>query len=69
MELDLHGKAAIVTGASQGIGAAIARALADEGVDVCLVARNKQNLDNVAEGIEKLHSGVSGKKIVVQPWV
>ncbi|CAN9435919.1 unnamed protein product [Alternaria alternata] len=26
-------------------------------------------LDNVAEGIEKLHSGVSGKKIVVQPWV
>ena len=52
MELDLHGKAAIVTGASQGIGAAIARALADEGVDVCLVARNKQNLDNVAEGIK-----------------
>jgi NAD(P)-dependent dehydrogenase (short-subunit alcohol dehydrogenase family) len=52
LELDLHGKAAIVTGASQGIGAAIARALADEGVDVCLVARNKQNLDNVAEGIK-----------------
>lgn len=25
-------------------------------------------LDNVAEGIEKVHSGVSGKKIVVQPW-
>ena len=52
MDLDLNGKAAVVTGASQGIGAAIAIVLAAEGVDVCLVARNKQSLDNVAEGIK-----------------
>lgn len=51
MELDLQGKTAIVTGASQGIGAAIAEALAEEGVDVCLVARNKQNLEAVAARI------------------
>ena len=26
-------------------------------------------LDHVAEGVEKVHNGVSGKKIVIQPWV
>lgn len=52
MDLELGGKTAIVTGASQGIGAAIAGVLAEEGVDVCLVARNKENLENVAKTIK-----------------
>lgn len=52
MDLELGGKTAIVTGASQGIGAAIAGVLAEEGVDVCLVARNKENLEAVAKGIK-----------------
>ena len=52
MDLELGGKTAIVTGASQGIGAAIAGVLAEEGVDVCLVARNKENLEKVAAGIK-----------------
>lgn len=48
MELGLTGKAALITGASRGIGAAIAEELAREGVHVCLVARNAAKLDEVA---------------------
>ena len=40
MDLGLQGKHAIVTGGSRGIGKAIARELAREGVDVAIVARN-----------------------------
>ena len=39
MDLELSGKTAIVTGGSRGIGKAIARELALEGVDVAIVAR------------------------------
>ena len=51
MELGLSGKVAIVTGASRGIGAAIAAELAREGVHVCLVARDTAKLQEVASGI------------------
>ncbi|WP_165186464.1 SDR family NAD(P)-dependent oxidoreductase [Caulobacter soli] len=40
MDLQLTGKRALVTGASRGIGKAIALALAREGVDVVIAARN-----------------------------
>jgi NADP-dependent 3-hydroxy acid dehydrogenase YdfG len=42
---------AVVTGASSGIGAATASALAGQGAAVALVARRKDRLDTVAEGI------------------
>jgi NAD(P)-dependent dehydrogenase (short-subunit alcohol dehydrogenase family) len=44
MDLGLQGKHAIVTGGSRGIGKAIARELALEGVDVAIVARSESDL-------------------------
>src|SRR6266702_3426399 len=48
MDLGLRGKHAIVTGGSLGIGKAIARELAREGVDVAIVARTKAQLEAAA---------------------
>src|SRR5579859_7048219 len=44
MDLELAGKTAIVTGGSRGIGKAVARELAREGVDVAIVARSAEAL-------------------------
>ena len=44
MDLALKGKIAIVGGASQGIGYAIARMLAGEGMGVAMVARREEPL-------------------------
>ncbi len=48
---DLSGRKALVTGASKGIGAAIALALAEHGADVALLARNGALLEQVAQGV------------------
>jgi short-subunit dehydrogenase len=48
MDLELRGKRAIVTGGSRGIGKAIARQLAEEGVDVVISARGKGQLEATA---------------------
>ena len=53
MELGLKGRAAVVTGGSKGIGKAIARGLAAEGVNLILMARGKELLDKTAEEIRK----------------
>ena len=45
---DLRGKTALVTGASQGIGRAIALALAQSGARVAVAARNAEKLKSVA---------------------
>ncbi len=48
MDLDLKGKKAVVTGASKGLGADIARTLAAEGMDVFLLARSRDALEALA---------------------
>jgi len=47
----LHGKVALVAGASRGIGAVTARAFAQAGAAVVVAARDKDALEQVAEGI------------------
>ncbi|WP_123028397.1 SDR family NAD(P)-dependent oxidoreductase [Mycolicibacterium stellerae] len=46
--MQLDGKRVLITGASRGIGEALAGKFADAGATVALVARNKDALDNVA---------------------
>jgi 3-oxoacyl-[acyl-carrier protein] reductase len=53
MDLGLRGKVAIVLGASQGMGRASARALAQEGCDLALAARKAAPLGEAAEAIVK----------------
>ncbi|MEK6710210.1 MAG: SDR family NAD(P)-dependent oxidoreductase [Nitrospinota bacterium] len=57
----LKGKVAIVTGASQGIGQAIALAFAREGAKLVLAARNRANL----EGTAKRVAALGGASLVV----
>jgi len=54
MAQSLKGKVAIVTGAARGIGKATAVALAKEGVNVGLIARNEASLKHVADELEGL---------------
>ncbi|MGW2619719.1 SDR family oxidoreductase [Streptomyces sp. NPDC001500] len=44
----LHGRAAVVTGATRGIGRAVARALADAGARVCVSARDPDDVRRTA---------------------
>ncbi|MEU6526123.1 glucose 1-dehydrogenase [Streptomyces sp. NPDC046924] len=55
-QFSLTGKVAIVTGASSGLGAGFARALAAAGADVVLAARRVDRLHDIARQVEK--SGV-----------
>jgi len=60
MDLGLRGKHAIVTGGSLGIGKAIARELAREGVDVAIVARTKDRLEAAAREL----AAETGRRVI-----
>ena len=59
---DLRGANAILTGGSRGIGPYIARALAREGVNIALAARDQERLETVRAEVERL-----GVKALVVP--
>jgi 2-deoxy-D-gluconate 3-dehydrogenase len=59
---DLTGRTALVTGASRGIGRALALGLAAAGADVALSARDQESLQEVAKEAEAL-----GRKAIVLP--
>jgi len=58
---DWQGRVAVVTGASSGIGAAIAKKLSREGLRVVLVARSRERLEHVAKQLRAL----GGEALVV----
>jgi NAD(P)-dependent dehydrogenase (short-subunit alcohol dehydrogenase family) len=60
MQLDLEGRVALVTGASRGIGFAIARELADAGATVMLSARNTDALEKAAAELGARNGNVVG---------
>jgi NAD(P)-dependent dehydrogenase (short-subunit alcohol dehydrogenase family) len=63
MNLGLKGRAAVVTGASKGIGKAIARGLANEGVNLVLLARGVEDLERAAAEI----GSATGVRVVAIP--
>ena len=60
MDLQLDGKVALVTGASQGIGRAVAEHLGHEGADVVITARTAEPLEAAAKQI----AAATGRQIV-----
>ena len=60
MDLQLEGKVALVTGASQGIGRAVAEHLGHEGADVVITARTAEPLEAAAKQI----AAATGRQIV-----
>jgi NAD(P)-dependent dehydrogenase (short-subunit alcohol dehydrogenase family) len=63
MNLELDGKTAIVTGGSRGIGKAVARALAAEGMDVAVVARGRAELEASAAEL----AAETGRRVAAVP--
>jgi 7-alpha-hydroxysteroid dehydrogenase len=61
--LRLDGRAAIITGASRGIGAATALALAESGADLVVAARNADDLSDLASKVESS----TGRRVVPLP--
>ncbi len=60
MNLSLEGRHALICGASQGIGLAAARELAELGARVTLMARNADKLKIAVSGLPKVNSGAHG---------
>ena len=57
MEIRLDGRSAVVTGASKGLGFAMARAFAEAGADVALLARGREALAEAREALVPIAKG------------
>jgi NAD(P)-dependent dehydrogenase (short-subunit alcohol dehydrogenase family) len=63
MSLDLNGRTAVITGASRGIGLAIAQKLADAGANVVLTSRKQESADAAAAQIGGNALGVAAHAV------
>ena len=70
MQKFLNGKTAVVTGATRGIGRAIARSLADAGAQVAICGRSAESVSAAVAGINSETGGslVSGEAADVSKW-
>ena len=75
MDLGLKGKKVLITGATRGIGRAIAERMADEGADVAFCARNQEEVSSTLEALGKKGTRVTGAAVDVtdkeayQAWI
>ena len=65
MDLGLHGKKAVVTGGTRGIGLAIATLLAAEGCDIAICARKKGPLDETVAALARTGVKATGGAVDV----
>lgn len=68
MTYNFEGKTVIVTGASRGIGSAIARSFAEDGARVILVARNEDRLRELSESLPGDSAFVSADLSIADSW-
>jgi len=59
VDLGLSGKRALITGASKGIGRAIAEVLAEEGCALVLASRGQAALEDLAASLRAAHQGIA----------
>lgn len=75
MDLGLSGKKAVITGATRGIGRAIANLLADEGVNLAICSRNQEEVDAAITDLSARGVQVTGAQVDVadkesyQAWI
>jgi NAD(P)-dependent dehydrogenase (short-subunit alcohol dehydrogenase family) len=75
MDLGLSGKKAVITGATRGIGRAIANLLADEGVSLAICSRNQEEVDSAVTALSAKGVKVTGAVVDVadkasyQAWI
>ena len=68
VDFSLKGKVAIVTGASRGIGASLAKALAEYGAEVVITNKTMEGLMEVEEAIKAAGGKAVSKAVTMEYW-